>query len=81
MNGARVNEINCQQALAMIAECLDKRFDEQQRVEFERHIERCKHCFDRFEFERLLKARLASLKMDVSSESLQKRVEELLQTF
>jgi hypothetical protein len=67
--------------LALVAEYLDKELGPTARVQLERHIELCRHCYDRVEFERLLKSRLTSLRTAVSSETLHARVETLLGSF
>lgn len=81
MNNASVNEISCREALALVAEYLDKELGPFERNQLERHIETCRHCFDRVEFERLLKARLAQLQRAESSEPLRKRIERILEQY
>jgi anti-sigma factor (TIGR02949 family) len=81
MNHVNVNEIRCQQALALIAEYLDRELTSTDRWQLERHIETCRHCYDRVEFERLLKSRLTSLRVGVPSPALHKTVESLLESF
>ena len=81
MNYANVNAIGCQQALALVAEYLDKELGPIERLEVARHIDICRHCFDRFEFEQLLKSRLATVQASVIPESLRKKLELALESF
>lgn len=81
MNHASVDKISCRQALALVAEYLDKELGQLERAQLEQHIELCRQCFDRFEFERLLKARLTQLQRVEPSEPLRKRVELILEQF
>jgi anti-sigma factor (TIGR02949 family) len=81
MNHANVNEISCREALTLIAEYLDNELGTRDRVQLERHLDTCRHCYDRVEFERLLKARLAQLRETASSDALHQRINTLLDRF
>lgn len=81
MNSASVNELSCQQALALVAEYLDKELGPTERLMVDRHIETCRHCFGRFEFEQRLKDRLATLRSSGIPESLRKKVDSVLTNF
>lgn len=81
MDHAPVKRINCRQALALVADFLDKELGQPERTQLEQHIQTCRQCFNRFEFERLLKARLTHLKSAEPSELLRKRVATILEQF
>ncbi len=81
MNPVIVNELNCQEALALVAEYLDKELGPAERKQLEHHMETCRHCFDRLEFERLLKARLAELRRTEPAEVLRERIEDFLERY
>jgi hypothetical protein len=48
------NTMNCQEALNLIALYLDDDVSERERSALQKHLETCRHCFDRVEFEKLL---------------------------
>lgn len=74
-------ELDCRAALRLLAEYLDRELaaDEHQLVE--RHLEKCRECYSRAEFERQLMGRFAALgRQDVEPE-LEKRVRGLIRSF
>lgn len=81
MNHATANEISCRQALALVADYLDRELAPFERKLLELHLETCRHCFDRVEFERLLKARLARLQTVEISEPLRQKIECILEQY
>lgn len=60
MNGA--NPLNCEEALRLLAEHLDRELDADVNQAVEEHLHRCRSCFSRAEFERRLKARIGALR-------------------
>jgi len=81
MNHANANEISCRQALALVADYLDRELAPFERKLLELHHETCHHCYDRVEFERLLKARLARLQTVEISEPLRQKIECILDQY
>jgi len=73
--------ISCLEALKRVFDYIDNHIEDTSRNEFEHHIEKCRHCFDRVEFEKLLKYRLRALKHKKSSEGLRKRVDDIIMKF
>lgn len=73
--------ISCDEAIKRIFGYIDDHLQGKPRAELEHHLEACRHCFDRVEFERLLKSRLSKLHVDPTSEKLRKKVEELVDRF
>lgn len=73
--------IGCDEAIKRIFSYIDDHLQGKSREELEHHLEACRHCFDRVEFEKLLKSRLSRLHVDPSSEELRKKVEELVDRF
>ena len=53
--------IRCEEALRLLAAYLDRELQGQSQRDVERHLEACRSCFSRAEFERLLHSRLAGL--------------------
>jgi anti-sigma factor (TIGR02949 family) len=81
MSTNTLKNINCNEAFYQVFDYIDNYLKDKSRTEFERHLETCKHCFDRVEFEKLLKARLRSLQPTTVSDRLRKRVDTLLNQF
>jgi predicted anti-sigma-YlaC factor YlaD len=80
-NNVNVSNISCEEAIELIAMQLDKSAGDVERLVLERHLKTCRHCFDRLEFEKLLKNRLTKMKADVSSEQLERKIDALLSSF
>jgi anti-sigma factor (TIGR02949 family) len=73
--------INCEEALRMLAAYLDRElhFDESEGVE--RHLERCRSCFSRAEFERRLKGEVARLGREEVRPGFEERIRRLFDSF
>lgn len=80
-NNANVNNISCEEAIELIVMHLDKSAGDVEQLVLERHLKTCRNCYDRLEFEKLLKNRLMSMKTDVSSDQLERKVDALLSGF
>lgn len=50
--------IDCEEAIRRLATYLDRELDAEAAAEVEAHLERCRSCFSRAEFERRLRERL-----------------------
>ena len=79
MNEARL--IDCEEALRRLAEYLDAELHGESRHEMEQHLERCRSCFSRVEFEKRLKAHTAELRREPVSPELERRIRALVDTF
>ncbi|MBI4547083.1 MAG: zf-HC2 domain-containing protein [Ignavibacteriae bacterium] len=73
--------ISCEEAIKRVYDFIDNHLKAKARAELEHHLETCRHCFDRVEFEKLLKARLRHLKVDTESKALRKKIDELIEQF
>ena len=61
--------LTCEEALRFLAAYLDGELEEGADQGVERHLERCKSCFSRAEFEKQMKQRVAALgRQDVPAE-------------
>lgn len=76
-----IKSISCEEALKRVFDYIDEHLRGKSRAELEHHLETCRHCFDRVEFEKLLKSRLSKLKVEAQSETLRKRLDALLEQF
>jgi anti-sigma factor (TIGR02949 family) len=79
MTEARV--IDCEQALHRLFEYLDDELDRQSQREMEQHLERCRSCFSRLEFEKRMKAHTVELRTEPVSPELEMRIRRVLDSF
>jgi anti-sigma factor (TIGR02949 family) len=76
-----VNDIDCAQALKRLIEFIDRELTDADRDVIERHLQTCRSCLSRAEFERALKGKLRGLSHgDVPSKTLD-RITALMQEF
>jgi anti-sigma factor (TIGR02949 family) len=75
------SQVECEEAVAKLLEFLDGELDEITRHGIERHLETCRGCFERAEFERRLRERVAQTAVVPAPESLRRRVRALMETF
>jgi anti-sigma factor (TIGR02949 family) len=72
---------SCEDALRLLAAHLDHELDDAVHGQVERHLETCRSCYSRAEFERRLKASLAELGTEPVSPALADRVHTLIRKF
>lgn len=73
--------IGCQEALRLLAAYLDRELDEEEASVMAGHLETCRSCYSRAEFEKALKAHVAQLRQAPVEPALEIRVRDLLQHF
>lgn len=73
--------INCQEALRLLATFLDGELHAADRQGVERHLEVCRSCFSRADFERRLKAEIGRLRRDEVPATFEERVRRLIGAF
>jgi anti-sigma factor (TIGR02949 family) len=73
--------IDCEEALRRMFAYLDGELYGDRHREMEVHLERCRSCFSRAEFEKRLKAYTADLRHEPVSADFEHRVRTLLETF
>ena len=77
-----MKDIGCLKAIEMFYEYIDRELvDEESLAEFEYHLEHCRSCYTRAEFEGLLTERLRKLAGAQASDELKKRVQILMENF
>ena len=74
-------EIDCEQALKQVFEYVDRELGETEHEAMHRHLQTCKSCFSRVEFERRLKDKLAALREEKATPEMSERVKGLLKSF
>lgn len=73
--------IDCQEALRLLAAFLDDELPGDTRASVDRHLERCRSCFSRAEFERRLKREIARLIRDEVTPGFEERIRRLVADF
>lgn len=73
--------IDCEQALRQIFEYIDHELGEADHEAMHRHLETCKGCFSRMEFERRLKEKVGALREEKPTEKVAERIKGLLKGF
>ena len=73
--------INCDEALRLLAAFLDHELHFGEREGVERHLEICRSCFSRAEFERRLKGEIGQLGREEVPPGFEERVRRLLGSF
>jgi anti-sigma factor RsiW len=73
--------INCEEALRLLAAFLDRELHPGERQGVERHLEACRSCYSRAEFERRLKGEIGRLGREEISPAFEQRVRRLLDSF
>ena len=71
-------KMQCDDALRLLAQYLDRELSDGEHAEVERHLRTCRSCFSRAEFERRLKGELAALTAADVPTALQDRIRVLL---
>lgn len=73
--------IDCEEAIRRLAEYLDGELAGREASEVERHLETCRSCWSRAEFERRLRDRLADLRREQVDPDFEGRIRSLLRRF
>lgn len=73
--------LTCEEVLHHLFAYLDRELDAQTSAEIEHHLETCRGCFTRAEFEKQLKGRVRETGSAPASEGLRERIKFLLEKF
>lgn len=73
--------INCEEVLKHLVAYLDRETDAHTAAEIDRHLEDCRGCFSRAEFERQLKAHVRAAGSRTAPERLRARIRKLTDKF
>jgi anti-sigma factor (TIGR02949 family) len=72
---------SCEDALRVLAEYLDGELESGTGRQLERHLDTCRSCYSRAEFEKRLKDRVAGLRREPVSPDFDARVRTLIRKF
>lgn len=75
------SKMTCVEVLEHLVAYLDRETDAQTLTEIEWHLEECRGCFSRAEFERKLKAYLRESSSSMAPERLRTRIKGLIDKF
>jgi anti-sigma factor (TIGR02949 family) len=81
MSDKHDHALSCEQVLEHLFAYLDKALDATTSAEIERHLEACRGCFSRAEFERRLRQRVAETGTVSAPDSLRARIKALTDRF
>jgi anti-sigma factor (TIGR02949 family) len=73
--------ISCEEAIAHLFAYLDNETDPEKRTHIERHLEECRACFSRAEFEKALRVKVRQLGDKEAPATLRQRLKTLLDQF
>ena len=77
----KLKTIGCEEALKHLLSYLDQALGSAKRREVEHHLEICRTCFSRAEFERLLKSQLQEAGRETVTAEFGKKIKTLLSRF
>lgn len=75
------SQIECEEAIRKLLEYLDGELDEGSQSQVEKHLETCRGCYSRAEFERRLRGLVAKTGSAPAPASLRLRVRGLMKRF
>ncbi|MGQ0813063.1 MAG: zf-HC2 domain-containing protein [Gemmatimonadota bacterium] len=78
---SEVRKLTCEEALRALATYIDGELDRGDQEAVQHHIEHCKSCFSRAEFERRLKLQLAGIGHQHVNADLAGRIRALIRDF
>lgn len=78
---AEPEKIRCEEVIARLFTYLDGEIDDAGRAQIDRHLDECRGCFSRAEFEKALRDRLRRIGDTQASPSLQERIKALMEQF
>ena len=74
-------ELDCEEVIEQIFAYLDRELDSRTLADIERHLESCRECFSRAEFEKRLRRKVADSASTKAPRRLHARIRALLDEF
>ncbi len=75
------HDMDCEEVLSHLVEYLDRELDAETAAALSRHLDDCRGCFSRAEFEMRLKESLQAAATRPASERLRARIRDLIEKF
>lgn len=79
--GDEIKKLECEQAITMILEYLDEELPEHDHEAMDEHLETCRSCFSRMEFEKMLKGKVNALPIQKAPDSLRDKIKKVTGKF
>lgn len=76
-----VRKISCEEVMSKLYEYLDSEIDAMTEDDIDAHIEKCRECYSRIQFERVLRRKVASAAEVTTPEDTRDRLESLIKRF
>ena len=73
-----IKPLNCEEAVTRFNDFMDNNLKGKSREELVKHISECRHCFERFEFEQLLKSKVQQISKSKENQPLVNRIEKMI---
>lgn len=73
--------LTCEEVVRRLFPYLDRELDDTANAEIEHHLESCRGCYSRAEFERKLKTKVAETGQREAPDRLRKRLKNLIERF
>lgn len=70
--------ISCEELLEQLFEYLDRELDDRTRTTIDHHLELCRDCFSRVEFEQRLRDRISDAGKQTAPDRLHERVRKII---
>lgn len=72
------DRLTCEEVVEQLFTFLDKELDDASSAEIQRHLDRCRECFTRAEFESRLRAKVREAAAATAPEHLHRRIRRML---
>lgn len=76
-----VRKLQCEEAVRMLLEYLDKELDAENHAAMHAHLHTCRSCYSRFEFENRLKTMVKDQKEVKAPDALRSRLKKITDKF
>jgi mycothiol system anti-sigma-R factor len=73
--------LTCEEVLEHLLAYVDQELDSEKKAEIDHHMERCRGCYSRAEFEKRLKERIMGTGLSEAPERVRRRVRLLIEKF
>jgi len=70
-------KLECDEAIKMILEYLDKELPDHDHEAMDAHLEKCRSCYSRMEFEKILKTKVSALPVLKAPDSLRNKIKKV----
>ena len=76
-----VKRIECEEAIRMMLEYLDDELHQHNHDSMDKHLESCKSCYSRMEFEKRLNGMISDVKPKSAPDNLNNRIKKIIKNY